>query len=99
MSYSPEWAAGPVLLGALVVFPLAPPFALIALGVVALAALAALVALAALILASPYLLVRGARRHLAAGATTPETSNTTDDELIARVLTRAEPTGNSKEAL
>ena len=64
MSYALEWAPLPVVLGA-VVLPLIVPLAMIALVVVALAALAALVALAGAILASPYLLVRAVRRHLA----------------------------------
>jgi positive regulator of sigma E activity len=42
-----------------------PPFALIALVVVALGAVAALVALAGAILATPYLLARTVRRRLA----------------------------------
>jgi hypothetical protein len=65
MSYSPEWTTAPVILGALLLLLIVPPFALIALVVVALAALAALVALAGAILASPYLLVRTVHRRLA----------------------------------
>jgi hypothetical protein len=65
MSYSPEWTAAPVILAALLLFLIVPPFALIALVVVALAVLAALVALAGAVLASPYLLVRTIHRHLA----------------------------------
>jgi hypothetical protein len=65
MSYSTEWAVGPILLGALLLLPLAPPIALIAVVVVALGAAAALVALAGAIIATPYLLVRSLRRHLA----------------------------------
>jgi hypothetical protein len=72
MSYSPEWTAAPAVLGALLLFLIVPPFALIALVVVALAALAALVALAGAILASPYLLVRTVRRHLADRHVSPE---------------------------
>jgi hypothetical protein len=64
MSYSFEWAAVPVFLGALLLL-LVPGFALIGVIVVALAAVAALVALAGAILAPPYLLVRTLRRRLA----------------------------------
>lgn len=65
MRYGIEWLPGTVLLGAVVVLPLVPAFALIGLVVVALAAVAALVALAGAILATPYLLVRSLRRRLA----------------------------------
>ena len=65
MNYRIEWIPGPVLLGAVLLPVIIPPFALIGLVVVALAALAALVALAGAILATPYLLVRSLRRHLA----------------------------------
>ena len=65
MKYGIEWTPGIVLLGAVVVLPLAPPFALIGLVVVALVAVAALVALAGAVLATPYLLVRTVRRRLA----------------------------------
>jgi hypothetical protein len=65
MSYGLEWIPGPILLGALLLPVIAPPFALLALVVVALAVLAALAALAGAILATPYLLVRTLRRHLA----------------------------------
>ena len=64
MSYGFEWMPAIVLVGGLVVL-MVPAFALIALAVLALAALAALVALAGAIVASPYLLVRTLRRHLA----------------------------------
>jgi hypothetical protein len=64
MKYGFEWTPGLVVLGMVVVLPLAPPFALIAVAVLALAALAALVALAGAVLASPYLLARSLRRHL-----------------------------------
>jgi hypothetical protein len=64
VKYGIEWLPGTVLLGAVVVLPLVPAFALIGLVVVALAAVAALVALAGAILATPYLLVRSLRRHL-----------------------------------
>jgi hypothetical protein len=59
-----EWMPAVVLVGALVVL-MVPAFALIGLAVVALAAVAALVALAGMIVASPYLLARTVRRHLA----------------------------------
>jgi hypothetical protein len=65
MSYGFEWIPGPVLLGTVLVLPIAPSFALIGLVVLALATVAALVALAGAILASPYLLVRTLRRRLA----------------------------------
>ena len=65
MSYGFEWMPAVVLVGAFVLL-MVPAFALIGLVVVALAALAALVALAGAILASPYLLARTLRRHLAA---------------------------------
>jgi hypothetical protein len=60
VSYRFEWFFGPLLLGTLLVLPLAPPFALIAL---VLIALTAIVALAGGILVIPYLLVRSLRRH------------------------------------
>jgi hypothetical protein len=65
MKYGIEWLPGTVLLGAVVVLPLAPAFAMIGVVVAALAAVAALVALAGAVLATPYLLVRALRRHLA----------------------------------
>jgi hypothetical protein len=65
MRYGLEWKPGLVLVGAVLVLPLAPPFALIGVVVVALAAVAALIALAGAVLASPYLLARTLRRHLA----------------------------------
>jgi hypothetical protein len=65
VKYGIEWTPGLVLLGAVVVLPLAPPFAMIGLVVVALAAVAALLALAGAVLATPYLLVRTIRRRLA----------------------------------
>ena len=65
MSYAFEWTGGPIVLGAVLLPLIAPPFALIGVVVVALAAVAALVALAAAILATPYLLVRALRRRLA----------------------------------
>jgi hypothetical protein len=64
MSYGFEWMPAVVLVGAFVVL-MVPAFALIGLAVVALAAVAALVALAGAIVASPYLLARTLRRHLA----------------------------------
>jgi hypothetical protein len=65
MNYAFEWKPGLVLLGTLLVLPLAPPFALIAVVVLALAAVAAVVALAGAVLASPYFVVRHVRRRLA----------------------------------
>jgi hypothetical protein len=66
VKYGFEWTPGLVILGAVLVLPVVPHFALIGLVVVALAAVAALVALAGAILATPYLLVRSLRRRLAA---------------------------------
>ena len=65
MKYGIEWTPGIVLLGAVLVLPLVPSFALIGVVVVALAAVAALVALAGAVLATPYLLARSVRRRLA----------------------------------
>ena len=65
MKYGFEWTPGIVLLGAVLILPLAPPFALIGLLVVAVVAVAALAALAGAVLATPYLLVRTIRRRLA----------------------------------
>lgn len=65
MSYGFEWIPGPVLLGTVLVLPIAPSFALIGLVILALATVVALVALAGAILVSPYLLVRALRRRLA----------------------------------
>jgi positive regulator of sigma E activity len=63
VKYGFEWTPGLVLAGAVLILPLAPPFALIAVVLLALAAVAALVALAGAVLASPYLLVRHLRRR------------------------------------
>ena len=63
--YRFEWMPGVALVAAVVIFPLAPPFAMIALLVAALAVLVSLVVLAAAVLASPYLLVRSVRRRVA----------------------------------
>jgi hypothetical protein len=65
VKYGIEWTPGIVLLGMVLVLPLVPSFALIGVVVVALAAVAALVALAGAVLATPYLLLRSLRRHLA----------------------------------
>ena len=65
MKYGFEWTPWIVLLGAVVVLPLVPSFALILVVVVALAAVAALVALAGAIVAAPYLIGRSLRRRLA----------------------------------
>jgi len=62
--YRFEWP-GIALIVAVVIFPLAPPFAMIALLVAALAVLVALVVLAVAVLASPYRLVRNVRRRVA----------------------------------
>jgi membrane protein implicated in regulation of membrane protease activity len=63
--YRSEWIASPLALGLVLLPLLAPPFAMIGLLVVAVAAVAAVAALAVAVLASPYLLVRAVRRHLA----------------------------------
>ena len=63
--YGLEWIPGAGLVGAVLVLLIIPPFALIGLAVVAFAAVAAVVALAGAILATPYLIVRTARRRLA----------------------------------
>jgi cobalamin biosynthesis protein CobD/CbiB len=63
--YRIEWIPGTVLLGLVVVLPLVPAFAMIGVLIVALAAVAALAALAGVVLATPYLLARSLRRHLA----------------------------------
>ena len=72
MSYGVEWIGGGVFYGFVLLLLIVPEFAVIAVVVatiavlvVALAALVGLVALAAAALASPYLLVRSARRRLA----------------------------------
>ena len=64
MRYGFEWTPGLVLLGLVLVLPIVPGFALIALVVFAAGAIAALVALAGAILVAPYFLVRTARRRL-----------------------------------
>jgi positive regulator of sigma E activity len=63
--YRSEWFATPIALGAVLIPLIVPPFAMIAVAVLALAAVAALVALAGALLATPYLLVRALRRRLA----------------------------------
>jgi hypothetical protein len=63
--YGFEWVHGVVVLGAVLILLIVPPFALIAVALIAVAAAAALIALAAAVLASPYLLVRTVRRRLA----------------------------------
>ena len=63
--YRFEWIPGPLALGLVLIPLVVPPFAMIGLLVVTVAAVAAVAALAAAVLASPYLLVRAVRRHLA----------------------------------
>lgn len=63
MNYRIEWISTPVLLLALVLPVVAPPFALIGLLIIAVGALASLVAAAGLVLATPFLLARFIRRH------------------------------------
>jgi hypothetical protein len=65
MKYGFEWTPGIVLLGLVLILPLAPAFAMIGLLVVGFVAVALVVALAGAMLATPYLLVRAARRHFA----------------------------------
>ena len=62
--YRFEFMPGIVLLAAVVVLPLAPAFAMIALLLLALAAAAALIALAGAIIAVPFLVVRFLRLRL-----------------------------------
>jgi positive regulator of sigma E activity len=64
-AYGLDWIPGGVFLGTVLLLLIVPPFALIALAVVALVAVAALVALAGALLATPYLVVRTVRRRLA----------------------------------
>jgi hypothetical protein len=64
MSYRPEWIGAPIVVGAVLLPLIIPPFALIALFVVAVAALAAVVALAAALVAAPFLLARHLRGRL-----------------------------------
>ena len=59
MNYRPEWTAGASVV--LLVLLCAPPFALIAVGVLLIAALATVVALAGAIVAAPYLVFRVVR--------------------------------------
>jgi hypothetical protein len=74
VKYGFEWTPGLVLLGMVVVLPLAPAFAMIGLLVVAVAAVATIAALAGAVLATPYLLARTVRRHLAARHQSTEAS-------------------------
>jgi hypothetical protein len=84
MSYGLEWIPGPALVGAVIFLPLFPGLALIALVAVAIAAVAALAALAGAIVATPFLLARRHRRHLA------ERQQSTDGSMpIATVLAHA----------
>jgi positive regulator of sigma E activity len=63
--YGVDWIPGTAALGGVLLLLIVPPFALIAVALLAVAAVAALIALAGAILASPYLIVRSARRRLA----------------------------------
>jgi hypothetical protein len=63
MSYAVEWMGGGVVSGTLLLLLIVPEFAAIAVVVAMIAVLVGLLALAAAALASPYLLVRGVRRH------------------------------------
>jgi hypothetical protein len=66
MSYRTEWIGTPIVLGAVLLPLIIPPFALIALCVVALAAVAAVVALAGAIVVAPFFLGRYVHRRLQA---------------------------------
>jgi hypothetical protein len=72
MRYGFEWTPALVLLGLVVILPLAPAFAMIGLLVVAVAALMLIVAVAGAVLAAPYFLVRSVRRHFAEPRATTE---------------------------
>ena len=74
MKYGFEWTPGLVLLGLVTILPLAAPFAMIAVAVLALGALAVVVALAGAALATPYLLFRSLRRHFTEPRASPEGS-------------------------
>ena len=63
MNYRPEWTAGASVV--LLVLLCAPPFALIAVGVLLIAAVATVVALAGAIVAAPYLILRAVRALVA----------------------------------
>ena len=63
--YRFDWIPGLSLVAAVLIFPLAPPFAMIALLVAAVVMVVALMGVVAAVLASPYLLVRTVRRHVA----------------------------------
>jgi len=66
MSYRPEWIGGPIVVGAVLLPLIVPPFALIALFVLLVAAVAAVVALAGAIVAAPFLVWRLIHRRLQA---------------------------------
>jgi positive regulator of sigma E activity len=83
--YRFEFVPGAVLLAAVVVLPLAPAFAMIALLLVALAAVTAVVALTAAIIAAPFLLVRHFRARLAERGEATEVSGS-----VAKVIEHAE---------
>jgi positive regulator of sigma E activity len=74
VKYGFEWTPGLVFVGAALILPLVPGFALILVVVLALVAVAALVALAGAVVAAPYLLVRSVRRRLAERHQSPEGS-------------------------
>jgi hypothetical protein len=93
VSYRFEWTPGVVLLGTVLVLPLVPPFAMIAVAVGALAAVAALVALAGAILATPYLLARSVRRHLAERHQSKEGSGPAGAAITEIATLRAELSG------
>jgi hypothetical protein len=64
-SYGLDWIPGTAVLGGVLLLLIVPPFALIAVALLAVVAVAALIALTGAILASPYLIVRTVRRRLA----------------------------------
>jgi hypothetical protein len=84
VSYVVPSIPGAAFLGAVLLPLIVPPFALIGLVIVALVVLAALVALAGAALATPYLLVRSLRRHLAERRRSTEGSGP-----VARVIAQA----------
>lgn len=90
MSYGFEWIPGLGFLGVVLLLAV-PPFGVIAVLVVALAVFAALVAA---IVATPYLLVRTVRRHLAEQHRAPAHQPTERPHRIATAIPHAAGAGN-----
>jgi Flp pilus assembly protein TadB len=86
VSYRFEWFHGLAFLGAVLVLLIVPPFALIALAVVALAAVLALAAL-------PYLLVRSLRRRRAARRRSTDENPVPMASVVARTGSAAPQSG------